>query len=627
MRFLLFAGWWTLLLYLFIALWRGDLAEVGSFGNFIGVGLAKLVGREMGFFLLFILLVLSIKIYRRRVDQRVATLFLGLLLLWFGGELLQGLLFKKGALGVVITDYFLRGFGFIGTLIGYIGILASGFYLLYEEGGAGVSRLSRYLRILFKLGRGRVKRWWVGIKAVIGGWRPKLRWRYWIGEIKNLLSWGPKRRLWQLRREIKEEVARRGLEVKVPSPAMEEGGVKEGEVNCSTVGKKGGEEEKRGSGGETPPKGEEESSSTPPENRGETNLGRELPLEEGETTEGGTSAPLYPLTLLNRSYSPPTSSQTEGERYRQVLEEVLTRLQLNGKVQLKGEGPLLYLYKIQFKTPVSTGIFRRLGEEVEELFWERRPFLKLESFSEVEVQLLRRRRRKLYLRELLELDQLSNIAPNQVLIGVDPVGAPLLLPLSELKRVLITGEDKSGKTLFLGALLLSLLYRNSPSSLQLLLFNRDRGEGVVWGGIPHLITPPISELVPLLESLSLLVQNTPEIPTIVIIEGLELVLEEGGGELLRKLGEIPNLHLWATIPARELEIGEPFFPFFHRKIAFKMDRNHSELLFQSPVGEYLADFGDGVIGEESRWERFHPPYLRRLEIRKVLNYLRTNPHQ
>ena len=632
MKFLLFAGWWALLLYLLVALWRADPAEVGSFGNFIGVGFQELVGREMGFLLLLLLSILSIKIYRGRVDQRVATLFLGLLLLWFGGELLQGLFLKKGMVGVVITDYFLRGFGFIGTLIGYLGILASGLYLLYEEGGAGVTWLGRYLRVLFKLGKRRMERWWVEVKVAVGGWRvPRFRWRYWVGEVKNLFSWGPKRRLWQLRREIKKEVARRGLEVESPPPGPEEGGTGKGEG--SLEGERGEPAEREGGEGETLSQQRETPSvpqkpSNPQKGEEKIKLDREPSPQGGERgPEVGTSAPLYPLTLLNRSYSPPTNSQTEGEKYRQVLEEVVSRLKLGGKVELKGEGPLLYLYKIHFKTPISDGIFRRFREEVEELFWERRPFLKLESFSEVEVQLLRRRRRKLYLRELLELEGEATLN-YRALIGVDPLGTPLLSPLSELRGVLVTGESKSGKTLFIGALLLSLLYRHPPSSLQLLLFNRDRGEGVVWGGIPHLLTPPISELVPLLESLSLLLQNPPKIPTIVVIEGLELLIEEGGGEeLLRKLGRVPNLHLWATLPARELEIGVSLLPLFPKKVAFKMDRHHSQLLFQSPIGEYLADFGDGVLGGEKGWTRFHPPYLRRLEIRKVLNHLRGSSPQ
>jgi len=100
----------------------------------------------------------------------------------------------------------------------------------------------------------------------------------------------------------------------------------------------------------------------------------------------------------------------------------------------------------------------------------------------------------IYLREILESEVFKeSSSPLTVALGKDIVGNPFVTDLKKLPHLLIAGTTGSGKSVGVNAMILSLLYRNDPDQLKLMLIDPKMLEFSMYNDIPHLITPVIIE--------------------------------------------------------------------------------------------------------------------------------------
>ena len=100
----------------------------------------------------------------------------------------------------------------------------------------------------------------------------------------------------------------------------------------------------------------------------------------------------------------------------------------------------------------------------------------------------------IYLREILESDIFKeSSSPLTVALGKDIVGNPFITDIKKLPHLLIAGTTGSGKSVGINAMILSLLYRNDPDQLKLMLIDPKMLEFSMYNDIPHLITPVITE--------------------------------------------------------------------------------------------------------------------------------------
>ncbi|QOP41318.1 FtsK/SpoIIIE family DNA translocase [Sulfurimonas marina] len=100
----------------------------------------------------------------------------------------------------------------------------------------------------------------------------------------------------------------------------------------------------------------------------------------------------------------------------------------------------------------------------------------------------------IYLRELLD-DKLfqNSSSPLTIALGKDIVGKPFVTDLKKLPHLLIAGTTGSGKSVGINAMILSLLYKNSPDQLRLLMIDPKMLEFSIYNDIPHLLTPVITK--------------------------------------------------------------------------------------------------------------------------------------
>lgn len=98
------------------------------------------------------------------------------------------------------------------------------------------------------------------------------------------------------------------------------------------------------------------------------------------------------------------------------------------------------------------------------------------------------------LKGILESGQWTNSnSPLGFAVGRDISGHPVIGELDTMPHVLIAGQTGSGKSVMINTLLTSLLYRNSPADLKMILVDPKQVELTPYNHIPHLLTPVITE--------------------------------------------------------------------------------------------------------------------------------------
>jgi len=99
-----------------------------------------------------------------------------------------------------------------------------------------------------------------------------------------------------------------------------------------------------------------------------------------------------------------------------------------------------------------------------------------------------------HLREMLESEEFGSFDSKlRLAVGRDVSGMPVIDDLEGMPHLLIAGATGSGKSVGMNTFLLSLLYQNSPQDLKFIMVDPKRVELTPYNGIPHLLTPVITD--------------------------------------------------------------------------------------------------------------------------------------
>lgn len=104
-------------------------------------------------------------------------------------------------------------------------------------------------------------------------------------------------------------------------------------------------------------------------------------------------------------------------------------------------------------------------------------------------------------REIIQLSQvLSSIefdhagSPLSMALGHDIVGKPVIVDLGKMPHLLVAGTTGSGKSVGINAMILSLLFKSTPEQVRVIMIDPKMLELSVYDGIPHLLTPVITDM-------------------------------------------------------------------------------------------------------------------------------------
>ncbi len=216
-----------------------------------------------------------------------------------------------------------------------------------------------------------------------------------------------------------------------------------------------------------------------------------------------------PLGLLSDF---PFSAVAEDvlQRNAQVIVETLKAFNIASEVSSWEVGPRVTRFELRIAPGINVSRLHALADNLAlELAV---PAVRLETpipgKSAVGIEVPNRKFNKISLRALLESPELKSKAhPLAVPIGRDIAGKPVVGNIHDMHHLLVAGSTGSGKSVCLNAILVSLMYRNSPASLRLILIDPKRVEMSVFKDTPHLAAPIVNDINEALSALKWVVSE------------------------------------------------------------------------------------------------------------------------
>jgi len=204
---------------------------------------------------------------------------------------------------------------------------------------------------------------------------------------------------------------------------------------------------------------------------------------------------LPPSTLLNAGEAPQTVREEELREEAKVLEDKCAEFDVRGRVVQINPGPMVTTYEFKPDAGVKYSRVTSLADDLclamraESILIERMP-----GKSTVGIQVPNREKETIHLRDVIESETFAKAKSRLTLaMGKDINGRIRTADLGVMPHVLIAGSTGSGKSVAINAMIMSLLYRTTPSQVRLILVDPKRVELGMYEGVPHLFTPIITE--------------------------------------------------------------------------------------------------------------------------------------
>jgi S-DNA-T family DNA segregation ATPase FtsK/SpoIIIE len=204
---------------------------------------------------------------------------------------------------------------------------------------------------------------------------------------------------------------------------------------------------------------------------------------------------LPPSTLLNAGEGPQTVREDALREEAKVLVEKCAEFDVRGQVVQINPGPLVTTYEFKPEAGVKYSRVTSLAEDLclamraESILIER-----MAGKSTVGIQVPNHDRETIHLRDVLESDTFAKSKSRLTMaMGKDINGRIVTADLATMPHVLIAGSTGSGKSVAINAMIMSLLFRTTPSQVRLILVDPKRVELGMYEGIPHLFTPIITD--------------------------------------------------------------------------------------------------------------------------------------
>ena len=268
----------------------------------------------------------------------------------------------------------------------------------------------------------------------------------------------------------------------------------------------------------------------------------------------------------------------------------------------------------------------------------------------------------IYLKEILESKLFKSASsPLTLAIGKDIVGNPFITDLKKLPHLLIAGTTGSGKSVGVNAMLVSLLYRNSPDQLKLLMIDPKMLEFSIYNDIPHLLTPVITQPKQAIVALANMVvemekryklmsqtktknienynekakkEGREEFPYIVIIidELADLMMTSGKDvefyiARLAQMARASGIHLIVATQRPSVDVVTGLIKAnLPSRISFKVGQKiDSKIILDTQGAESLLGRGDMLFTPpgSSGIIRLHAPFVTEEEIESIVEFLKV----
>ncbi len=245
----------------------------------------------------------------------------------------------------------------------------------------------------------------------------------------------------------------------------------------------------------------------PEEKQEETKRARIAPVfknatqvSEGVTLDSRTSKEGYelpPLTLLQEPAAKPKRSQQEMQQNIETLESTLEEFGIDANVVEVATGPTVTRYEIQLGPGIRVARITALADNVAMNLAAThvRVEAPIPGKAAIGVEVPNTSPTQVSLREVCDSREFKD-HPSRlcVALGQDVSGVNKYADLTKMPHLLICGATNSGKSIGLATIITSLLMRNTPKDLRLVMIDPKRVELALFDQVPHLMCPVIKDV-------------------------------------------------------------------------------------------------------------------------------------
>ena len=188
-------------------------------------------------------------------------------------------------------------------------------------------------------------------------------------------------------------------------------------------------------------------------------------------------------------------SEEALEQNARMLEGVLDDFGVKGQIINVHPGPVVTLYELEPAPGIKSSRVISLADDIaRSMSAVSARVAVVPGRNAIGIELPNSKRETVYLRELLASEAFEKVGQNLTLaLGKNIGGEPVFADLARMPHLLIAGTTGSGKSVGINTMVLSLLYRLPPDRCKLIMIDPKMLELSVYEGIPHLLSPVVTD--------------------------------------------------------------------------------------------------------------------------------------
>lgn len=202
--------------------------------------------------------------------------------------------------------------------------------------------------------------------------------------------------------------------------------------------------------------------------------------------------------LLDRALDDGSSlSQEDLNALARLLELKLAEFGVTAEVVSVLPGPVVTRFEIELAPGTKASKVTNIAQDIARSLAVSsvRVVEVIEGKSVVGIEIPNTNRKMVRLTEILSSDAFkSSTSSLSLALGHDIAGKPVVVDLAKMPHLLVAGTTGSGKSVGVNAMLLSLLFKSDPEDVRLIMIDPKMLELSVYDGIPHLLTPVITDM-------------------------------------------------------------------------------------------------------------------------------------
>lgn len=212
--------------------------------------------------------------------------------------------------------------------------------------------------------------------------------------------------------------------------------------------------------------------------------------------EGKRPYRLPPMTMLNPGKGQSGGLSDEVRQNARILQETLQSFNIDAKILNASQGPAVTRYELEPAAGVKVSKIVHLADDIalKLAATDIRIEAPIPGKAAVGIEVPNKKLSGVTIRDVLDTEAFKNtVGGVPVSLGKDIAGNPVIADLTKMPHLLVAGSTGSGKSVCINTFIASILFKQRPEDVKLILIDPKVVELSNYNGIPHLLTPVVTD--------------------------------------------------------------------------------------------------------------------------------------